>query len=137
MRVELGETRLERLKVPTERDLDLPWGRVAAGTTAARRIRHEGIVGGVVRIVFDVVWRVSDDVAPEWPVGDASYELEIEGNPSLRCNFDIGVESGRHISMVTALHAVNAIPYACEADPGVRTFLDLPLMGGGYFPAEG
>jgi hypothetical protein len=137
MQVELEDIRLERLKVPTERDLELPWGRVAAGTTAARRSRHEGIVGGVVRIVFDVVWRVSDDVAPEWPVGDASYEIEIEGNPSLRCHFDIGVESGRHISMVTALHAVNAIPYACEADPGVRTFLDLPLMGGGYFPAEG
>jgi hypothetical protein len=135
MRVALEDIRLERLKAPTHRDLELPWGRVAAGTTAARRIRHEGIVGGAVRIVFDVVWRVSNEIAPEWPVGDARYELAIEGNPTLRCGFDIGVESGRHISMVTALHAVNAIPYVCEAEPGVRTFLDLPLMGGGYFPA--
>ncbi|MGI9556963.1 MAG: NAD(P)H-dependent amine dehydrogenase family protein [Solirubrobacterales bacterium] len=137
MRVELEDIRLERLKVPTGRDLELPWGRVTAGTTAARRIRHEGVVGGAVRIVFDVVWRVSNEVAPEWPVGDARYELDIEGNPSLRCRFDIGVESGRHISMVTALHAVNAIPYVCEGEPGVQTFLELPLMGGGYFsPSE-
>ena len=136
MRVELQEIRLQRDKAPTDCDLDLPWGRVAAGTTAARRIRHEGVVGGHTRIVFDVVWRVSNDVAPDWPVGNASYELDIEGDPSLRCRFDIGVESGRHISLVTALHAVNAIPYVCEAGPGVQTFLDLPLMGGGYFPTS-
>ena len=137
LRVELEDIRLERLKVATECDLELPWGRVAAGTTAARRIRHEGVVDGAVRIVFDVVWRVSNQVAPDWPVGDARYELAIEGNPSLHCGFDIDVESGRHISLVTALHAVNAIPYVCEAPPGVQTFLELPLMGGGYFPAQG
>ena len=30
----------------------------------------------------------------------------------------------------TAMHAVNAIPYVCEAAPGIRTFLDLPLIAG-------
>ena len=26
------------------------------------------------------------------------------------------------------LHAVNAIPSVCEAEPGIRTFLDLPWI---------
>ena len=30
----------------------------------------------------------------------------------------------------TAMHAVNAIPLVCEAAPGIRTFLDLPMVLG-------
>lgn len=30
----------------------------------------------------------------------------------------------------TAQHAINAIPYVCAAAPGIRSFLDLPLMAG-------
>ena len=131
---ELDDIRIKHERVPTTRDLDMPWGKVAAGTTAARRMRYEGIVGGESRIQFDIVWRVSDEVAPHWPKGDASYEFAIDGNPSMRGSFDIAAESGRHISMVTGLHAVNAIPYVCSAPVGVQTFLTLPLIGGGYFP---
>jgi hypothetical protein len=28
------------------------------------------------------------------------------------------------------LHCVNAIPYVCRAEPGLRTYLDLPLVAG-------
>jgi hypothetical protein len=28
------------------------------------------------------------------------------------------------------MHAVNAIPLVCEAAPGIRTFLDLPMVLG-------
>ena len=30
----------------------------------------------------------------------------------------------------TAMHCVNAIPYVCDAEPGIRTYLDLPLIAG-------
>ena len=43
------------------------------------------------------------------------------------------MESGRYISLVTAMHAVNAIPAVCRASPGVKTDLDLPHFGGGFF----
>ena len=33
-------------------------------------------------------------------------------------------------SVATAMHAVNAIPVVCAAEPGIRTFLDLPLVTG-------
>jgi hypothetical protein len=29
---------------------------------------------------------------------------------------------------------VNAIPYVCRAEPGIRTYLDLPLVSGRYAP---
>ena len=32
--------------------------------------------------------------------------------------------------VATAMHCVNAIPYVCAAEPGVRTYLDLPLIAG-------
>ena len=32
--------------------------------------------------------------------------------------------------VATALHCVNAVPYVCAAEPGVRTYLDLPPVAG-------
>ena len=130
---ELEDIELSREKAAAEVALDLPWGRVEAGTTAARRTRYSGIVAGEPRIFYDIVWRVSDEIASDWPRGDACYEVAIDGDPSLRCRFEMEVESGRHISLVTAMHAVNAIPAVCRASPGLKTDLDLPLFGGGFF----
>ena len=36
--------------------------------------------------------------------------------------------------VATALHCVNAIPYVCRAEPGLRTYLDLPLVAGRAAP---
>jgi hypothetical protein len=32
--------------------------------------------------------------------------------------------------VATAMHCVNAVPYVCEAEPGIKTYLDLPLIAG-------
>jgi hypothetical protein len=32
--------------------------------------------------------------------------------------------------VATAMHCVNAVPYVCKARPGIRTFLDLPIICG-------
>jgi hypothetical protein len=32
------------------------------------------------------------------------------------------------------MHCVNAIPYVCEAAPGIATYLDLPLLAGRAAP---
>jgi hypothetical protein len=36
--------------------------------------------------------------------------------------------------VVTAAHCVNSIPYVCAADPGIVTFVDLPLVTGRAHP---
>ena len=37
--------------------------------------------------------------------------------------------------VATAIHGVSAIPYVCRAEPGIRTYLDLPLVSGRAAPA--
>ena len=36
--------------------------------------------------------------------------------------------------VATANHCVSAIPYVCEAGPGIKTYLDLPLIAGRAAP---
>ena len=39
------------------------------------------------------------------------------------CSSDLGL-------IAPAMHCVNAIPYVVAAEPGIRTYLDLPLIAG-------
>ena len=34
------------------------------------------------------------------------------------------------MAVAAAMHCVNSIPAVCRAEPGTRTFLDLPLVSG-------
>ena len=36
--------------------------------------------------------------------------------------------------VATAMHCVNSIPYVVAADPGIKTYLDLPLIAGRAHP---
>jgi hypothetical protein len=112
----------------------MPWGKVEAGTVAARRVLMRASQGGHCRVSYDMVWRVSDSVAPAWPNGAAHYEVVIHGDPTLRARLDIASKSGRGTSAATALHAVNAVRAVCAAPPGICTRLDLPIQFGGYIP---
>jgi hypothetical protein len=76
---------------------------------------------------------------PAWGFGAAGerFEVEVTGDPNCLVTFKKlhpeSVEAGlvRNPGIVaTALHCVNAIPYVCEAEPGLRTYLDLPLVAG-------
>ncbi|GAB34954.1 hypothetical protein [Gordonia otitidis] len=121
-------------KATTPVPVTLPWGTIDAGTVAARRIDIEGIVDGTRRLGYHMVWRVSDDVAPEWPSGAAHYELSLQGDPRIDVRLDITSPSGRGTSIATAMHAVNAVEPVCAAPPGIITRLDLGLHAGGYLP---
>jgi hypothetical protein len=67
--------------------------------------------------------------------------VEITGDPSGKISIHgwhpESIEAGlaRNPGIVaTANHCVSAIPYACGADPGIRTYLDLPLVAGRAAP---
>ena len=38
--------------------------------------------------------------------------------------------------VATAMHCVNSVPYVCRAEPGIRTYLDLPLIAGRAAPSS-
>ena len=82
-------------------------------------------------IEFQTYWRMSDRIEPRWPhEGTLEYVVEIDGDPPLRCSLGSAVKDGSPEFGLkwTAMNCVNAIAPVCEAPPGIRTSLDLPLL---------
>jgi 4-hydroxy-tetrahydrodipicolinate reductase len=107
-------------------DLVIAAGPVPKGTIGAQRWSWRGVVAGRPRIRLDAVYRAHPSLAPEW--GPLGAELRIEGKPRMRLT--LGHDWLSNGLTATALHAVHAIPHVCRAAPGIRTFLDLPLITG-------
>jgi len=116
------ETRTELRTTDTE--LTIAAGRLSAGSVAGHRWHWDGIVAGKPRIRLEAVYRAHPSVAPDWPPTGA--EVRIEGRP--RMQLTLGHDWLSSGLLATAQHAVHAIPHVCRAAPGIRTFLDLPLI---------
>lgn len=101
-------------------------GEIPAGGVAGQHWKWVGLRDGRERVVHETVWRMHQDVAPGWPQGPNS--VEIAGEPTMRV--ELGESWLNDPLGATAWHAVNAIPAVCAAEPGVRSFLDLPLILG-------
>lgn len=128
------------MAVATE-PLDTPVGVIDAGTVAAQRFTWEGTVGGEPFVTVRVNWLMGEEnLEPAWTFGPQGerFEIEFDADPPLRVNLhgmhppsveraDLNRNEG---ILATAMHCVNAIPYVVDAEPGIRTFLDLPLMPG-------
>jgi hypothetical protein len=120
--------------------IDSPIGPIEPGTVAAQRFRWEGLVDGEVVITAAVNWLMgASDLDPAWTFGPGGerFEVEITGDPNVLVTFkklhphSIAEGLARNPGIVaTAMHCVNAIPYVCDADPGLLTYLDLPPVAG-------
>ena len=133
--VEIEELREVHERRPASERLDLGFGVVEAGTTAAMRFEVQGIVGGEPRIVLEHVTRIDDALAPEWPqpVGHSGYRVIVSGSPTYTCDVQMMGADGDHNTaglVGTAARIVNAIPAVCAASPGLLSVLDLPLVTG-------
>ncbi|HET9730700.1 MAG TPA: dihydrodipicolinate reductase [Acidimicrobiia bacterium] len=118
------------------RDLDTPVGVIEAGTVAAQRFTWEGTVAGRTVMTVRVNWLMGDDALdPPWKLGEQRFEVALDADPPVSCTFH-GLHPpviGEHPEIGLtgpAMHCVNAIPYVVEAEPGIRTYLDLPLIAG-------
>jgi hypothetical protein len=120
------------------RDVDTPVGTIPRGTIAAQRFTWQGTVGGEPVVTARVNWFMGDGhLDPDWRLGHERFEVAIDGEPPISAVFH-GVhppELGKNLDRLpgivgTAMHCVNAIPYVCAAPPGIRTYLDLPLVCG-------
>lgn len=130
--VEVQEIRGSLDRELTDRDIEVAFGTVKAGTCGAVRTRAAGVVNGREAIVIEHVIRMARDVAPDWPTSDcdATYRVEIEGDPDIHCEMTLGESAGhgagRAAMASTAMRVVNAIPYVVDAPPGLLSSLDLP-----------
>ena len=120
--------------------IDSPIGPIQPGTVAAQRFRWEALVGGEPVVTAAVNWFMGEEhLDPGWELGPEGerFEVEVTGDPSCLTTFKKlhpeTIEAGlaRNPGIVaTAMHCVNAIPYVCSAQPGLLTYLDLPLVAG-------
>jgi len=120
--------------------IDSPIGPIQPGTVAAQRFRWEGTVKGTPVVTAAVNWLMGDDdLDPPWKFGPEGerFEVEVTGDPGVFVTFKKlhppSIEAGlkRNPGIVaTAMHCVNAVPYVCAAEPGLLTYLDLPLVAG-------
>jgi hypothetical protein len=130
--VEIEEVRGSLDRQLTDRDIEVAFGTIAAGTCGAVRTRAAGVVNGREAIVIEHVIRMARDVAPDWPSSecDATYRVDIEGDPDIHCVMTLGEAEGHgagHAAMAsTAMRVVNAIPYVVDAPPGLLSSLDIP-----------
>ncbi|QNI07619.1 dihydrodipicolinate reductase [Mycobacterium kubicae] len=117
----------------TDRDIEVAFGTIQAGTCGAVRTRAVGVVNGREAIVVEHIIRMARDVAPKWPSSacDATYRVDIEGDPDIHCVLTLGEaeghEAGRAAMTATAMRVVNAIPYVVAAAPGLLSSLDIPI----------
>ena len=122
------------------RPIDSPIGVIEPGRVAAQRFRWEGIVDGEPVVTAAVNWFMGDEhLDPAWTFGPERerFEVEVTGDPDVKLTFhglhpeSIAAGLLRSPGIVaTAMHCVNAIPYVCRAEPGITTYLDLPLIAG-------
>ncbi len=131
--VEVEEIRGTLDRALTDRDIEVAFGTIPAGTCGAVRTRAAGVIGGREAIVVEHIIRMARDVAPQWPNSDAdaSYCVDIEGEPDIHCAMTTGVARGHgagHAAMAaTAMRVVNAIPFVVAARPGLLSSLDVPM----------
>ncbi|GAA4292291.1 dihydrodipicolinate reductase [Mycobacterium paraffinicum] len=114
------------------RDLNLGWVDFAAGTVGGQRRTYRGHLGGRPVVELAICWTMSDDALdPQWP-DPKGFSVVIEGQPRVDATIRFG-HPGEDVMTVlmdsTAVAAVNAIPFVCDAQPGVMTPIDLPITG--------
>jgi hypothetical protein len=113
---------------------------ITTGQVAARRFRWQAIADGEPVIEAAVNWLMGEEnLDPAWHFGGIGerFEVEITGDPTVSLTFKglqpqtIAEGLVKNPGVVaTANHCVNAIPDVCAAEPGIKTYLDLPLFAG-------
>jgi hypothetical protein len=124
--------------------IDSPIGKIQPGLVAAQRFTWQGTVRGEPVITARVNWLMGDaHLEPDWRFGPEGerFEVEVTGDPPVKVTFHglhpESIEAGlkRNPGIVaTALHCVSAIPAVCRAEPGIKTYLELPPYGGRAAP---
>ncbi len=125
--------------------IDSPIGAIAPGRVAAQRFTWQATVRGEPVVTARVNWLMGESsLEPAWSFGPEGerFEVEVSGDPSVKTTFHglhpESIASGlrRNPGIVaTAMQCVSAIPAVCRAEPGIRTYLDLPSYHGKAAPA--
>jgi len=123
--VELDSIEVHSEEAVTADELTIAAGVLPPGSVAAQQWSWSGLVRGHEVVRLEAIYKAHPAVAPEW--SSPAWVCRIEGDPRINLEADRWITNGL---LATAMHAVHAVPAVCSAAPGIRTFLDLPLIVG-------
>jgi 4-hydroxy-tetrahydrodipicolinate reductase len=135
MRLSLDEVVFDGEVAAALRDVEVAAGSISAGTVGARRTETIGKRNGKPLLRFRQTLYLTNDVEPDFELHPApkpaGWRIRIHGDAPLDVTiaFPVPEESWREVSPgLTAHPSVNAVPYVCEAEPGIKTTVDLPRI---------
>jgi 2,4-diaminopentanoate dehydrogenase len=111
--------------------VEIAAGRIEAGTVGAQRMVVTGRRQGRARLRFSATWYLTRDLEPDWEPGETGWHLLVQGDLPLdvTIRFPVPPEEWAATSPgATAHRPVNAVPYVCAAEPGIRTTVELPQI---------
>ena len=113
---------LERVVLPGGTPLE-------PGTVGAQRFVVAGMRGGRPVIRYRINWYAARKIDQDWKLRENGWRLTIEGTTPIEINVTFPV-SGAALSPamagITAYRVINAVPYVCAAEPGIRSTHELP-----------
>jgi 2,4-diaminopentanoate dehydrogenase len=104
-------------------------GTIEAGTVAAQRTTIIGTSAGDEVLRFSTNWYCTTNVDPGWDLKPTGWRVRVRGDApfDVALPFPIPLEDlGSFTPAYTANRPVNAVPYVCEARPGILATADLP-----------
>jgi hypothetical protein len=127
--------------------IDAGYLKIEPGMVAARRFRWQAVVDGQPVITAAVNWLMGEDnLEPDWSFGERGerFEIQVTGDPDVELivkglqpdSIAEGLKKNPGV-VATANHCVHAIPLVCAAEPGIKTYLDLPMIAGRPDPRLG
>lgn len=136
--IKIEEYRTRHEFALTTEDAPTALGVIKKGHVGGQHFNYEAIIGGRTVIEFKTFWRMADHLDPVWktpvPMDSEYYVVEIDGDPGVRVVFQpTGKGTPAEIGLQwTAALVMNGISQVCEAEPGFRTTLDLPIVTAKY-----
>lgn len=115
-----------------QEDYVIAVGTIKKGMTGGKRYSFTAFIGGVPKLKIEHVTRAGAPVPDDWPQGQGWY-VTITGAPNWKLSAEIGIDGQDNndaACLAGAMHAVHAIPYTVEAEPGVKTLADMPMIIG-------
>ncbi len=109
---------------------------IEAGCVAGVAASWQGRVGDRTVVELNVRWKKGATLDPAWQI-DEGHRIQIDGRPTVMARLEYlpppDFEATTFADfmvlgmIMTAMPAVNAIPYVVAAPPGIVTYTDLPL----------
>jgi hypothetical protein len=120
--------------------IESPIGTIESGRVAAQKFRWEATVRGEPAITVGTNWFMGEEhLDPAWSFGPEGerFEIDVTGDPSTHVTIhgwhpeSIAAGLARNPGIVaTGTHCVSAVPAVVAAEPGIRSYLDLPPYAG-------